>query len=231
MKSYDLTHIIQESMPVYPGTQPPKLAQINTLEEDGFAETLLTLYSHTGTHMDAPSHMFMDGLTLDEMDVERFIGPALCIDVRSAGKYITLEHLMPHQAAISESDFVLFCTGWSQKWGSPEYYQGFPILEEAAANYLAAHNLKGIGIDCMSVDPVEVHEFPNHGIIFGACLFIIENLKGLEDIINKKVLLTCLPMNYKNADGAPVRAVALEGIAFENMSASWPCPCSGEQGE
>lgn len=214
MKSYDLTHIIRESMPVYPGTEPPKLTPINTLEEDGFAETLLTLYSHTGTHMDAPAHMFMDGLTLDQMEVERFIGPALCIDVRNAGKYITLEHLMPHQVAISESDFVLFCTGWSEKWGTPEYYDGFPVLEEAAANYLAAHDLKGIGIDAMSVDPTDAHEFPNHGIIFGATLFIIENLKGLEAIINRKVLLTCLPMNYENSDGAPVRAVALDDLTF-----------------
>lgn len=219
MKSYDLTHIIQESMPVYPGTEPPTLTPINTLEEDGFAETLLTLYSHTGTHMDAPAHMFMDGLTLDQMDVERFIGPALCIDVRNAGKYITLEHLIPHQATIGESDFVLFCTGWSSKWGSPDYYEGFPVLEEAAANWLAANNLKGIGVDALSVDPTNSHEFPNHGIIFGATLFIIENLKGLEAIINKKVLLTCLPMNYENSDGAPVRAVALDEIPF-NISQS-----------
>lgn len=214
MKSYDLTHIIQESMPVYPGTQPPKLIPVNTLEEDGFAETSLTLYSHTGTHMDAPAHMYMDGLTLDQMNVERFIGPALCIDVRKVGKHITLENLIPYQKLIGESDFVLFCTGWSSKWGSPAYFEDFPILEEAAANWLAAHNLKGIGIDAISVDPTEGHEFTNHGILFGACLFIIENLKGLEEIISKKILLTCLPINFENSDGAPVRAVALEEIDF-----------------
>lgn len=212
MKAYDLTHIIHESMPVYPGTSPPKLTPVNTLAIDGFAETLLTIYSHTGTHMDAPAHMSIDGLTLDQMDVERFIGPAVCIDVRNTGKYITLEDLIPHQASIGESDFVLFCTGWSNKWGEPEYYKGFPVLEEAAANWLAAHSLKGIGIDSISVDPTESHDYPNHGILFGACLFIIENLKNLEEIIGKKVLLTCLPMNYEKSDGAPVRVVALEGL-------------------
>ncbi len=212
MKAYDLTHIIQESMPVYPGTQPPKLTLVNTLKDDGFAETLLTLYSHNGTHMDAPAHMEMDGLTLDQMPVERFIGPALCIDVRKVGKYITLEDLIPHQEAIGKVDFLLLCTGWSEKWGSPEYFSGYPVLEEAAANWLAAHCLKGIGIDAISVDPTESHEYMNHGILFGACLFIIENLKNLDAIIDKDILLTCLPINYENSDGAPVRAVALEGF-------------------
>jgi kynurenine formamidase len=215
MKSYDLTHIITEDMPVYPGTKPPKLTPVNTLEADGFAETLLTLYSHTGTHMDAPAHMALDGMTLDQMDVDRFIGPAVCIDVRNAGQFITLEDLMPHQEAIGDSDFVLLCTGWSQKWGQPDYSKGFPVLEEAAANYLAANNLKGIGIDCISVDPTETHEFPNHGIIFGACLFIIENLKNLEAIVGKQVVLACLPMNFYHSDGAPVRAIALEGCLTE----------------
>ncbi len=214
MKSYDLTQIMTERMPVYPGTEPPKLTPVTTLENDGFVETLLTMYSHTGTHMDAPAHMAIDGLNLDQMDVERFIGPAICIDVRKAHKYITLEDLIPYQEQIAECDFVLFCTGWDKKWDSPEYFKGFPILEEAAANWLAAHDLKGIGVDTISVDNMEVSEFANHGILFGACLFIIENLKDLETIIDKKVLLTCLPLNFENSDGAPVRAVALEGVSF-----------------
>lgn len=214
MKAHDLTQIITETMPVYPGTKPPKLVPVTTLDHDGFAETLMTLYSHTGTHLDAPAHMAIDGQTLDQMPVDQFIGPALCIDVRNAGPFITLEDLIPHQQAIMEADFVLFCTGWSQKWNSTEYLSGYPVLEEAAANWLAANSLKGIGVDAISVDPSDGNEFANHGILFGACLFIIENLKNLEEIIGKRVLLTCLPINYENADGAPVRAVALEGISF-----------------
>lgn len=214
MKSYDLTQIISESMPVYPGTKPPKLTPVTTLDHDGFAETLMTLYSHTGTHLDAPAHMAIDGLTLDQMEVDRFIGPAVCIDVRQVGAYITLEDLIPYQEAIVEADFVLLCTGWSEKWDSQGYFTGYPVLEEAAANWLAAHSLKGIGVDAISVDPTDGNEFANHGILFGACLFIIENLKNLDQIVGRTTLLTCLPINYDKADGAPVRAVALEGISY-----------------
>lgn len=211
MKYHDLTQIIKEDMPVYPGTKPPTLIPVTTLDHDGFAETMMTLYSHTGTHLDAPAHMAVDGLTLDQMPVDHFIGSAICIDVRNVGQYIMLEHIIPHQEEIAEADFVLLCTGWSAHWDSDRYYHGYPVLEEAAANWLAANNLKGVGVDAISVDPSDGNEFANHGVLFGACLLIIENLKNLENIIGKRTMLMCLPINYEAADGAPVRAVAIEG--------------------
>ena len=71
MKAIDLTHIITEDMPVYPGTEPPKLTPANSYEKDGFKETLLSLYTHTGTHIDPPAHIFPDGRTLDEFPAAR----------------------------------------------------------------------------------------------------------------------------------------------------------------
>ena len=66
MKMLDLTHCITLEMPVYPGTEPPRLTAACTMEKDGFRETLLEMYSHTGTHMDAPAHMLPNGRTLDD---------------------------------------------------------------------------------------------------------------------------------------------------------------------
>lgn len=60
MQVIDLTHTIYENMPVYPGTDRPKLEIANTYEKNGFRETLLTMFSHTGTHMDAPAHLFAE---------------------------------------------------------------------------------------------------------------------------------------------------------------------------
>ena len=65
MKVIDLTHTIRESMPVYPGTEPPKLSPTSSYESDGFKETLLQMYTHTGTHMDPPAHIFSGRTTLD----------------------------------------------------------------------------------------------------------------------------------------------------------------------
>ena len=95
MKAIDLTHIITEDMPVYPGTEPPKLTPANSYERDGFKETLLSLYTHTGTHIDPPAHIFPDGRALDVFPPEQFIGKALVIDCRGikAGGAITLSHI------------------------------------------------------------------------------------------------------------------------------------------
>ena len=77
MNILDLTYVISPDMPVYPGTEGPTLSPANTYEKDGFKETLLSMYSHTGTHMDAPAHMLEDGVTLDALPASQFIGKAL----------------------------------------------------------------------------------------------------------------------------------------------------------
>ena len=98
MKVIDLTHKIQEDMPVYPGTETPKLIPANSYEVDGFKETLMQMYSHTGTHMDPPAHLFADRTTLDQFPASQFIGKALVIDCRSLqeGQAITMEQLNPY---------------------------------------------------------------------------------------------------------------------------------------
>ena len=80
MKVYDLTHTIKNDMPVYPGTEQPRLTTACTIEEAGYRETLLHMFSHTGTHMDAPAHMLPEGTILDSYDAEKFTGTALVVD-------------------------------------------------------------------------------------------------------------------------------------------------------
>ena len=80
MRVIDLTHTIAESMPVYPGTEPPTLAPASTYEKDGFKETLVTMFTHTGTHMDPPAHLYVGRTTLDQFPVSQFIGKVLVIE-------------------------------------------------------------------------------------------------------------------------------------------------------
>ena len=77
MRVIDLTHTITQDMPVYPGSGTPRLTPAGTYEKDGFKETLLQMSSHTGTHMDSPSHLFPNRTTLDEFPASQFIGKAL----------------------------------------------------------------------------------------------------------------------------------------------------------
>ena len=114
MRVIDLTHTISKNMPVYPGTEPPVLVGANTYEKDGFKETKLTMYTHTGTHMDPPAHLFAGRTTLDAFPASQFIGKALvieCSDLKE-GEAITLERILAYGNDAEKADFLLFHLGW-----------------------------------------------------------------------------------------------------------------------
>ena len=207
MKIYDLTHTIRNDMPVYPGTEQPRLTTACTIEEVGYRETLLHMYSHTGTHMDAPAHMLPDGATLDSYAPEKLAGAAVVVDCRGQ-KAITLPLLQRYD--LSGVDFVLFCTGWDKKWGTPAYYEDFPCLTAEAAAYLAALPLKGVGEDSISLDPCDSTDFPNHIALMKADFINTENLKGLDALLGRRFTFVTLPLKFENADGCSCRAIAME---------------------
>lgn len=209
MKTVDLSHIIEAGMPVFPGTEPPILAEANTIAANGFAEKLLTMYSHTGTHMDAPAHMVPGGKTLDAYPISSFFGKAVVADVRGANpERIGMQHLAPLESRLNGADFLIIRTGWAEKWGTPEYFAGFPALAPEAARWLAGLGLKAVGTDAISIDRMEDEDFPIHHILFSAGMFFIENLTNL-DAVGMEFQLACFPLYIKDADGSPVRAVAI----------------------
>lgn len=207
MRIHDLTHTICHDMPVYPGTEPPRLTTVCTIESAGYRETLLHMYSHTGTHMDAPAHMIAGGAPLDSYSGDKFAGPAVVIDCRGAPA-ITLPLLQ--RCDLRGVDFVLFCTGWDKKWGSPAYFEDFPCLTAQAVAYLAALPLKGVGEDTISLDPCRSLDFPNHMALLGADLVNTENLTGLEALLDRRFTFVTLPLKFENSDGCACRAVAME---------------------
>jgi arylformamidase len=204
----DLTHTIAEGMPAYPGTEPPKIEQANTVEKDGFAEKRISMFSHTGTHLDAPSHMLAIGATLDQLGMDHFVGKACVIDVQGQ-EMIEQSLLLSQTSLVDGCSFVLFHTGWSRFWGQEAYFSDFPVLSLGAARWLAQRGLKGVGFDAISVDPVSSTTFENHYVFFDANMINIENLTGLDALVGKQFLFSCLPLKLKDGDGSPVRAVAI----------------------
>lgn len=207
MKTVDLTHMVKEGMPVYPGTEPPKVEIATTIDKDGFEERLLTLFSHTGTHMDAPSHILKGGRTLSDFSVADFTGRAVLIDARGMTD-VTAEVLEKYTDRLYLADFAVLYTGWSAHWGTDKYFSGFPVLTSRACEMLTTFSIKGVCMDTISVDSVDTETYKNHRILFSAGIFLVENLTNLDSIDRADFTLTCLPMNIENGDGAPVRAVA-----------------------
>lgn len=104
IKALDLTYYLDENMPVYPGTEGPIIKEICTMEAHGFREKLLTIYSHTGTHMDAPAHMLDKGKFLDEFHIDQFIGRALVLEIKE--DKIDKQFLMAYEDQLKNLDFL-----------------------------------------------------------------------------------------------------------------------------
>ena len=211
MKVIDLTHTIKENMPVYPGTDTPKFIPANSYEKDGFKETLLQMYTHTGTHMDPPAHLFAGRTTLDQFPPEQFIGRALVINCRDLkeGQSISVEHIRAAGEQAERADFLLFNLGWDKRWGTDAYYGDYPCLDDGALDFILAGHYKGIGFDVIGLDPIADQNLTRHKKLFRERDIVnIENLKNLDLCGGDLFWFSCFPLKLENCDGAPVRAVA-----------------------
>ena len=211
MRVIDLTHVIRENMPVYPGTEPPKLEAANSIEKDGFKETRITMFSHTGTHMDPPVHLFPNGTTLDRFPPEQFIGKAVVIDCRdlSDGEPISMAKIRCAGEKADKADFLLFNLGWDRRWGTESYFGDYPCLDEEVLDYILQGNYKGIGFDVIGLDPIADVNLTRHKKLFAEKEIVnIENLCNLEKCGSGLFWFSCFPLRIEDCDGSPIRAVA-----------------------
>ncbi|QQQ85976.1 cyclase family protein [Peptacetobacter hiranonis] len=211
MKVIDLTYTIKEEMTVFPGTEMPKLINTSNYEKDGFRETSISIYSHVGTHMDPPAHIYPDRTTLDEFPASQFVGKGLVIDCRdlNEGEDITLDCILKYGKKAEEVDFLLFNTGWDKYWGTDKYFGDYPCVNDNVLDYVVNGNYKGIGFDTIGIDPVLDENLSRHKKLFkDKDIVNIENLKNLELCGEEIFKFSCCPLKIENSDGAPVRAIA-----------------------
>jgi kynurenine formamidase len=212
----DLSVSVGAGTVVYPGDPEPELTVHSTIERDGFNLLRVHMGSQTGTHVDAPYHFEQDAPRIDEVPLERFLGPAVVVDARAAGARgrITWEYVEPVADRLSAGVIVLLHTGWSAHYGTPAYFAN-PFLDAEACRRLLDLGVRTICIDAINLDetPDEEHPgegFPVHHLIANAGGVIGENFRHLEQVDWDEPFVMCLPVALEAADGAPVRAVAVE---------------------
>ena len=181
---------------------------------DGWNASTLEIYSHAGTHMDAPVHFGISSQTIDQMEVSDFICEntwVLNLNHVPNSHLITLDDLGELTDQISEGDGLLLRTDWYKKIGTAEYREKLPRISEELAEFLVAKGLKILGVEPPSVADVnnlaEVTRI--HQILLGHVL-IVEGLCQLDTIQAPKVTFIALPLKIKGGDGAPCRAIAIE---------------------
>lgn len=199
MKLVDLSVPLNEKTPVYPGDPVTKIEQGGVLDTSGYEDHYVCVGTHVGTHVDAPAHMIKGGKTLNQIEVDKFVGRGVYINV---GKEITLDKVK--SVDIQEGDIVLFYTGMSDVYHQKEYYDDYPAIGEDVANYLVEKGIKMVGVDMCSVD---LEPFPVHKIFLRKEILIIENLTNLSQLEGKEFKVYAFPINLQ-IDGAPARVIA-----------------------
>lgn len=212
----DLSVPVGPRTQVYPGDPVPRLEVHATVKRDGFNLLRLEMGSQTGTHVDAPYHFQDAAARIDQLDLGLFAGPAALVDVRgvSGRERITWERVAPSAASLRPGVIALICTGWSRRLGTPTYFDN-PFLDADAVRRMLDLGVRTFCLDALNIDetPDEDHPgegYPVHHLIASAGGVIGENFCNLEQVDFPDPFVSCLPIALEKADGAPVRAVAMD---------------------
>ena len=212
---YDLTHIISQDTPIYPGDPQPVFEPSSTIENDNYNVTRIIMGSHSSTHVDAQKHFMMHGNSIDTEPLSKFIGESIVVDLsekRNIGEGITCSDLGSYSKVIKDNDILLLYTGTSEIGLKIKISNMIlPILNLLLAQWIVDHHVKCIGIDTFSVEKYGSKEGLSHKILLSSSVGIIENLNSnLKNLIGKRVFLVCLPLLLEGVDGSPARAIAFD---------------------
>ncbi|PJE75501.1 arylformamidase [Candidatus Uhrbacteria bacterium CG10_big_fil_rev_8_21_14_0_10_48_11] len=196
----DLSQPLDNATPLYPGDPETKLTPSHTIEDDGFAAHYLCLGTHTGTHLDVPSHLIAGGENADSLPLAKTVGRLVYVSVASGFVLADLKRL-----SIQKGDAVLFHTGRDKEYYEAAYFNEYPEMPHEVAEYLAEKQVHLVGIDSCSIDRAPYIE---HRYLLERGILLLENLTNLNAVREGAFTLYAFPLRLP-VDGSPVRAVAV----------------------
>lgn len=207
MKLYDISMPISADMPVFKNesSRKPELIPVKSIDENQVVIHKILLDLHSGTHIDAPSHYFKEGKTIDQLSMTKEVTKCRVIDLTSVEDRICEVDLVKHH--IQNGEFVLLKTkNSSDNVFNPE----FVYLTEEGARYLIQQGVKGVGIDAMTIERNQPnHE--THKLLLEKEIMIIEGLR-LANVMAGDYSMVALPINIVGAEAAPTRVLLVEGL-------------------
>jgi len=209
-----MPRVIDLTLPLASGDRGVHIEPARRLETDGWNATTLHLYSHCGTHMDAPTHFGVSSQTIDQIPIDQCMGPAWVVDPVCHYERALIRVADLGQAAdkIRKGDGLLLRTGWSRRVKDPSYRDQLPRVSLELAEWCAARKIRMLGVEPPSVADVNNREELTavHKVLLGAGIIIVEGLANLEQIRCERVTFMAFPLKIAGGDGAPARAVAIE---------------------
>ena len=230
----DLSHAYDDKAIFWPTSEPFRLQKdTEGMTQGGYFYAAYSFFTseHGGTHLDAPVHFAQGRHTVDEIPLERFLGPAVVVDVtqQSEGNpdyQVSVDDLAAAEredGRIPNEAILLIRTGFSRRWPDVAKYLGtaergasavpnlhFPGLHPDTAKWLIANRpVRAVGIDTASIDYGQSTLFESHRILYEVNLPAFENLTALERLPRRGAYVVALPMKIGGGTGAPLRAVAI----------------------
>ncbi|MBF8294614.1 MAG: hypothetical protein HW389_1159 [Bacteroidetes bacterium] len=203
MNVVDLTHPISTELPVYfPWHPKTDLEQTATYQNNRCEVRRLSIGTHSGTHIDAPSHVFEGKPTLDQYDPALWYVDAQVLDFtpREPGEEITKDEI--EKKFRKKGVGVLLKTGWDVRFGQKDYYATYPPISNEAAEYLVTMEIPVLAADTPFTLDV-------HYIILKHGIPLITNLNNTARLTEGMIKLIAAPLLIKGGDGAPARVLAV----------------------
>jgi arylformamidase len=211
MRIYDVTVPISEVMPVWPGDPRVKIDRRSSIADGDDANVShLHLSSHTGTHVDAPYHFDMHGLTVDRLDPEVLVGPAFVAEAdRLEGNTIQVYDLASLHLPKTTTR-LLIKTKNSHLWEDRqiEFERDYVHLDKKSADWLVRRGIRLLGIDYLSVEAFQAADNKVHKTLLGSGMVVVEGL-DLSRVPAGPCQVVCLPLKIEGGDGAPARVLVI----------------------
>jgi arylformamidase len=223
MHLIDLSHTIEDGMPGFKlknddGTVTQFTARVHPFlthdqsrshyqDKAEFEITEVSFQSSVGTYIDSPYHRHRGMRDISQIALEEVILPGVVIDVRghSAFEAVTLPDA--HQSLDLAGKAVLFNFGWDRHWGTDAYF-AYPFLSRDAIQALIGAGVKLVGVDTINIDDSHDPERPAHTWLLAREIFIVENLRGLDQLHGQTFTFFAVPLKVKRAAAMPLRAFA-----------------------
>ena len=231
----DLTRPLVSGMPVFPGDPQVSMSKALSCATDGVDVTALSMGSHSGTHLDAPSHTVTSGRTVDQVLPGELIGETVILGFAGLepDERIELARMAELLSSIQTIPSRVFIwTGWDERFDDETARLHHPVVSVEAAQLLWSEGVRLLGVDTLNPDPTVQHGdfiLPVHDLFLGGDGMIVENLTRLERLDGtdpgvtgesarqdgdwwSSAWVSVLPLPLSGRDGAPCRVVAVPDV-------------------
>ncbi len=212
MKIFDISLTLNNNTIVYPGNAPVSISSHSKLPEATSASSQISMGSHSGTHIDAPSHVFDGAKNIDDYELSQFVGPCAVFDCTHETESVTLSIIQQKFKTLPQkhkTDIRILLKTKNSIIGFEKFRTDYIFLSGDAAEYLAQQNVSLVGIDYISIKQKGSTDHRPHTALLEKNIAILEGV-DLKDVSEGVYTLVCAPLKFVGIDGAPTRAILLQ---------------------